>query len=323
MMRRIYKYLPDDFPLEEHLKSPELKLSLVKTLNDPYEGQMTKNGLKVLSNVLIKHNKSLSDLKDIAGIEQAILAASHTITEVLNSTCVTSFSETQRNLLMWAHYASKHKGLCIGYDTDVLSDEDDNNKLVKVNYDSIIYDQDDLDEIESLTQFKAEETELFIERLFTTKSDDWSYEKEHRYVSSCESASRILIDHPYEELSVKAKFAISVAISKKTHEIIKHESSVEVFNLRTPDEISIAKGNSNELEFILASEPKILLMKKINKKKIKTIHLGVFFDKERERNIVDIIESDPDLKHIILYRNDISNERFELESHRVNQDNSR
>jgi len=36
------------------------------------------------------------------------------------TTFVTCFSEVENNLLLWSHYADKHKGACIGFNTESL-----------------------------------------------------------------------------------------------------------------------------------------------------------------------------------------------------------
>ncbi|MGL6301302.1 DUF2971 domain-containing protein [Aeromonas caviae] len=311
-MKTIYKYLPDDFPLEKHLNSPELKLSLVNTLNDPYEGQMTKYAIDKFSNSLLKHDDAFANFIKNNSYELAKEIAIATIKQVLNNTCITSFSETQRNLLMWAHYSAQHKGLCIGYDVDVLVHENSDATLCKVNYDSILYDQDHFDELDHMSDFESEETNSFCYRLFTTKSNDWIYEKEHRFISSCETASRILIDVPYEELSPEVIDAIAFAESKKTHRIIKNNNSVEVYNIRKKEEQLLANEKGTELEAIIAEKHKALFFKQISKRKIKSIYLGVFFDKEKEKRLVNLIKKSNKLKHINVYRYEISQERYEL-----------
>lgn len=316
-MKTIYKYLPDNFVLEEHLKSPELKLSLINSLNDPYEGKMTKNAIDKFSNAFLKHSEIFIKHSEEYGCEESKALAIFSIESALNNTCITSFSETQRNLLMWAHYSAQHKGVCIGYGTDVLKDENSDATLKKVNYDDILYDQEHFDEIESMKSFDSDETSSFCYRLFTTKSNDWAYEKEHRFISSCETASRIIVNCPYEKLSPEAMMAVSLAESKKTHKIIRSESCTEIYNLRNKEEQIVANKNGNELETILADNHNPLFLKRIGKRKIKSIYLGMFFDDVRENEILNIIKNDQDLVHINVYRYTISDERYELKSQKL------
>ncbi|MDX7900057.1 DUF2971 domain-containing protein [Aeromonas media] len=311
-MKIIYKYLPDDFPLEKHLNSPELKLSLVNTLNDPYEGQMTKHAIDKFSDSLLKHSDVFTDFIKDKGYDLAKKIAISTIKQVLNNTCITSFSETQRNLLMWAHYSAQHKGICIGYDVDVLLHENSDATLRKVNYDSVLYDQDHLDELDHMSDFESDETDSFCYRLFTTKSNDWIYEKEHRFISSCETASRIFVDCPYEKISPEVIDAINAAKLNKTHKIIKNKNSIDIYNIRNKDAQLLANEKGTELEAVIAEKHKALLFKEISESKIKSIYLGVFFDKGREKKLINLIKKNNKLKHINIYRYEMSQERYEL-----------
>ncbi|MGN5062872.1 DUF2971 domain-containing protein [Aeromonas sp. 6P] len=309
-MRKLYKYLPNNFDLASHLKNPELKLSLIKTLNDPYEGQMTKNAIEKLSKAMIKHSDSLVSVRDNADVAKA--TAINAIQYIVKTICITSFSETQRNLLMWTHYSAQHKGICIGYDTNMLNRGEGPHHLRKVNYDSILFEQEQLDELDTMEDFDSIETEMFIERLLTTKSDDWSYEKEHRYISPPESCTRAIIPHSFEELHPDAKYAIMLAEGKESHKVIKHQSSVELIPSRSDEELMTLLESSNEIETTIAYHHEPIFLKKINKKYIKSIYLGVFFDEKETINIIDLINKDPELQHIKVYKNYISDERYEL-----------
>lgn len=310
-MKIIYKYLSDIFPIESHLESPEIKLSLVRTLNDPYEGQMTKQAIDKFVDIFVNHSDVFKRFKTMHGIEVSKILAVEAIVSVLNNTCITSFSETQRNLLMWAHYASQHKGVCIGYSTELLKDGDE-DMLMKVNYDSVLYEQEYLDALEGSTEFDSEIINELCNRLFTTKSNDWSYEKEHRYVSTCESANRTIVHSPYHLLSEEAKNEIDRAETNKTHKIIKGETNIEIYNLRSEEKQIVASENGGELETVLAENHEVSFFSKIGKHNIRSIYLGALFDKNREAEILKIISNDVELEHVNLYRYIISDERYEL-----------
>jgi len=71
------------------------------------------------------------------------------------------------NLLMWSHYGGKYKGFCLEFSTEFEPFE----KIRQVNY------QDDLPTI-GLAQLLIEHNFDFIQALFCTKSEAWSYEHE-------------------------------------------------------------------------------------------------------------------------------------------------
>jgi hypothetical protein len=71
---------------------------------------------------------------------------------------------------MWAHYAEKHYGLCLGFDVS-----DSPGVISKVEY---VPDRlrDLLDRDKTLLGFD----EAVVKKILTTKYSDWSYEREYR-----------------------------------------------------------------------------------------------------------------------------------------------
>ncbi|MFA7369250.1 MAG: DUF2971 domain-containing protein [Kiritimatiellales bacterium] len=92
------------------------------------------------------------------------------------------FSENWDSLLMWAHYARSHKGLClkIRVDPDALSRPKD--ILSPVRY-TTHYPEISGEDI-------AVKNDDALKTLLLTKSVDWLYEKEWRYITSYFACSR-------------------------------------------------------------------------------------------------------------------------------------
>jgi hypothetical protein len=82
---------------------------------------------------------------------------------------ILSMSETKENILMWSHYSDYHKGLCFGFDKSFFDG-------LKINISNVTYLEDDKYELISFLNSSPDE----IERMFTTKSRFWEYEKEIR-----------------------------------------------------------------------------------------------------------------------------------------------
>ena len=78
------------------------------------------------------------------------------------------FSKKWDNNLMWAHYADRHKGICIGFDTDLLKDED--IEFYPINY------------VKEQLKVNVPCSDDDIIRILTTKGKDWKYEKEIRAI---------------------------------------------------------------------------------------------------------------------------------------------
>lgn len=95
------------------------------------------------------------------------------------------FSEDDKNILMWSHYARKHSGVVITFNNVYNIFED--------NITRVTYSDDKLD----INSDKTDEPELILKRierdLLTQKATCWSYEKELRFirpVNACMTAGK-------------------------------------------------------------------------------------------------------------------------------------
>ena len=81
---------------------------------------------------------------------------------------IISFTEKNDDILMWAHYGTDHKGICLGFDIE------DTNKegLYKVNY------SDDYPELNLENIWHIEG----LAKILLNKSSHWAYEKEWRKI---------------------------------------------------------------------------------------------------------------------------------------------
>lgn len=89
---------------------------------------------------------------------------------------ITCLSEKKDSILMWSHYADNHKGICIEYDFRPLGYRDLAKRfLYPVNYVNSVFDA---------TKYFLPDAALpnIVCYAAITKSEDWSYEYEWRYV---------------------------------------------------------------------------------------------------------------------------------------------
>lgn len=91
---------------------------------------------------------------------------------------ILSLSEVPDSLLMWAHYSANHTGLCIEYEADL-----ENLSLRPVSY-STEYPT------LSIYDFGVNILKTTL-RILTTKSMEWSYEKEWRYFENAKKNTEI------------------------------------------------------------------------------------------------------------------------------------
>ena len=89
---------------------------------------------------------------------------------------ITCLSELDDSLLMWAHYANNHCGMCVEYELMEI------NRQLKFTPIPIVYSEDRAC-ISSLNPDTVgrDTTKVFLESL-TAKSSEWSYEKEWRII---------------------------------------------------------------------------------------------------------------------------------------------
>ena len=92
----------------------------------------------------------------------------------LNDVGISCFSETNRSLAMWGHYASNHKGICIEFDSTIGVFK----HAVKVEYTRTIHNVN--------VNSKDKLTEDFfmnaVSKCMFKKYAEWKYEKEWRII---------------------------------------------------------------------------------------------------------------------------------------------
>jgi hypothetical protein len=157
-----------------------------------------------------------------------------------------SLSETNDNLLMWAHYAKDHTGCVVEFDVtnrffnDTYTSGD--QLIGKIN--RVLYRKERLLKHES----------NILEAYFY-KSDEWSYEKEHRLLIPLHKFDHILCDKSYGE--------------KLTDGVYVADSDIQVFGDKLDGLLEIKKDYSN---FYSCKE--IMYMFKVPPLSIRSITFG-------------------------------------------------
>lgn len=299
-MKILYKYyntLPQDYIL-----NPTIKLTPPVCLNDPFES--------ILPEELLDFMKKDRELRSLTNQFKARFNRSdNDIVKIMEhglAHCgIVSLSETQRNLLMWAHYGAQHKGLCIGYKENLfeneleLEDVDDKGDVpyfegpIKMNYDTTRFDPNG-------PGIKLHDNQSIIfnvlAHVLTTKSDEWIYEKEHRYIvpitwGDCYYSSKMYFDQKNKNKIITLDEGEYISYIPK------------MFKLNTPNEKNVK----------LMSVDSSHIMKKIACDKIESIYFGCKADKKYANNILALIQNNSNLLgHIRVYRFTESKSRFEL-----------
>lgn len=134
---RVYHFINKEFGLKD-IRERRLKISRIMELNDPFEF----------------FGVELTDKE----FRRSMRAAKESVAE---NTGIICYSGNWKNPVQWAHYADKHKGLCLGFDIDPIH-------LKKVEY-----TQDRIQHDNSMT-------EELVFKLLRTKYVHWAYEQEYR-----------------------------------------------------------------------------------------------------------------------------------------------
>lgn len=300
----IYKY---SRIFEDFFEFPALKLSQLKYLNDPFEEQISKEAIN--QNILL-HERSMRSKKN--SFIAKILHEQNLQNSIVKKGII-SFSETPRNLLMWAHYADNHKGMVVGYVPDVLDKIDSqygrethSTLPIKVNYDSIRYDNEKL---LSLEKYSNKDSQTLIKEietmLLTTKSDEWIYEKEHRIITTLSN---------FDILKIRKAIAQEI-LTEEMHKLIDPKRVDEDWYIYNFPDFKRATRMA-AVRLILEhqiSEDDCIFMRSVPASKIHSIHFGHRVKEEYVSNIKDILsEKEPPLRNVRIEHYKISEQIYSL-----------
>ncbi len=149
---RAYYFTSQKIAIEHILPERRMKLSLMHELNDPFEllsAQLTDKDMRKLSKALHAH--------------------------LVETKGVLCFSDNMRSPLMWAHYAEKHNGMCLGFDIPALPADWDNSIIRPM-----MYEAERLKFELAKIQASVDDRITFVRALLHTKAKAWEYEREYR-----------------------------------------------------------------------------------------------------------------------------------------------
>lgn len=182
MQRTLYKYVPcnsDEHIVRlERILRGQIYFSSPANFNDPFEMSAlliprTHSEFEaLLSGAGVPLHMSSPSLRKtlyreyLGRAKNSTLALERAWVEALGVLCLTTSKD---NILMWAHYADSHKGICIGFDSGAAPF----SATRRVEYS---------DERAQIAPKTAGEDERLIQLALLTKSLHWSYEEELRVI---------------------------------------------------------------------------------------------------------------------------------------------
>lgn len=178
-MWQLYKYQPiNQFSLS-NLAARKLWASHPAVFNDPFEFRLQRANEGIGLVELRNSNPHLSKLNDTELIALAI----DSYEEALKAMSVICFTTIPDSILMWAHYAESHRGICLGF----CGEEKD-----KTPNDVGVYPVQYKDEYPSL-DFSRIWHKDGLAQILWTKSKVWAYEKEWRRIMAQPNS---LVEYP-------------------------------------------------------------------------------------------------------------------------------
>lgn len=150
---RCYHFLNKEYGLEA-LRTQRLKVSTFDSVNDPFELYCHSLGNREL-------RKRMASFKAVT-------------TKCAGMIC---FSKSMNSPVQWAHYADRHKGLCLGFEIG-----DSYLEAVKYVSERLDFQID--------KPWQMDKTDPRLNDCFLTKYDHWSYEEEVRLFGDLGSPDR-------------------------------------------------------------------------------------------------------------------------------------
>lgn len=144
-MNRLYHFTTAKYAFD-NLRNRRLKIAQLDDLNDPFE-------LKSVNLCNSLHAQAFDGTDKFEGYKA----------EMARLYGVLCFSEDKSDVLQWAHYADRHKGICLGFDVSGSKE-----KFGRVRY------------VAERFPFPERPNLAFSWKLLSTKSVAWKYEKEWR-----------------------------------------------------------------------------------------------------------------------------------------------
>ncbi len=179
----LYKYYSDKPHNLNAVKNNKMWYSTPINFNDVFDCDITVDEKKLFESMLkmcpgvqnVRIGSPIwKNLKDEA--RKSAKSMHDMFMQMRSEIGIACLSEVEDSLLMWAHYANNHCGMCVEYELLEI------NKQLKFTPVPIIYSEERVcfDSLNTST-IERDTTKIFVENL-TTKSPEWSYEKEWRII---------------------------------------------------------------------------------------------------------------------------------------------
>lgn len=176
--KKLYKYFSFDSHWIDNIKNGTIVFNSACNFNDPLDSRWSLDYEYILKARFMdadQDTKFVDEYINDIDKKSMITLYEEDLLYLYDLYRISCFSETPCSNLMWGHYADKHKGFCLEYDVEKLTDK--LNLLLPVVYTEKPFDASDILDMRGIDDKFA----TLCPVLF--KSKDWSYEKEWRIIS--------------------------------------------------------------------------------------------------------------------------------------------
>lgn len=181
----LYKYYRDQSLNLDSVMSNKMWYSAPYNFNDAFDCDVAINEQAIFKSLLpaVSGGKIIREGSSVwlqlkSGLHKQLALLSRIFEDQKVSMGIACLSEVPDSILMWSHYANNHRGFCVAYNLLGL------NQKLQFSAVPVLYTQDrvclrsiPLDQ----DTLNKETMSLFIQSL-TSKSPEWSYEKEWRII---------------------------------------------------------------------------------------------------------------------------------------------
>lgn len=182
-----YKYRPFNDNTVTTLATGKVWFATHRELNDPLD--CDPEVIFDIDELLVNRFFEIHDLKldPCATNEEKIAIIKKSYLETIQESGVFCVSETPNNALMWAHYGDEHRGLVLGFKIpDKQSIRENAAHLHPLEMSYAGRGKLLVSDILKHAERQSEVTDAFERMMvasFFTKTDNWRYESEHRFLA--------------------------------------------------------------------------------------------------------------------------------------------
>lgn len=298
---------------KEFFGDPLLRLTQPYNLNDPFDSKPTKEAIR----------KKIAFMTDDVGegvgfVTDDEINSKHArirkyLETELHKFGIISLTENPHNLLMWSHYANEHNGVVIKISNSeatfnfskggIKSSRIGENKAVRVRYDHKRPSKDIPDEcIYSMYE------DDFFRHFALVKSDNWIYEKEHRFLIPISEADVAILQ--INNIELIDEFEEYLQQIKVNFTRSKNRYFFENEDLNFPFS-SLAKIKNDD---VVKSMGNLLFFKRVTPHSIQAIYFGCrVSDESINEAIKSVRESNKFSSNLNFYRALENSDRFDVD----------